>query len=402
MRKSLVSLALVCPLLGLAACGSDDGGSAPAKASGGASTGASTSGGGGSLAGKTIKINMVTDLTGVAAFAGKPAQDGAEFAVKEANASGELNGAKLELDAADAGSDVAQDAALTSKAAASDSVAEVFGVTSQGALAAVPVAQKGKLSAVLVQSGAPGTVETGDYIFRTTAPQETFHELQVKHFQDAGYKRVGILVNTEVPTLVSLEKLYQGWASKYGYSVVAEQKYTNADTDFTAGASKMIAAKPDVVLLLAQGPQGPGMVTALSRAGYKGAFAGNAGTSGGALKPAGKAADGTTYPVDFTAKTPLAGGKKFAAAYKAGTGQDAVNFTAEGYDAVRAIVEAVKVSNGDVSREGIHKALLAVTQKGYVGAAGPISFVNRDARVPGILVAWEGGPEKIISAGADQ
>jgi branched-chain amino acid transport system substrate-binding protein len=401
MRKSLATaLVLTCPVLALAACGSDDSSNSGDSAK--ASTGAATSGGGGSLDGKTIKINMVTDITGVAAFAGKPAQDGAEFAVKEANASGELKGAKLELSTADAGSAVAQDAALTSKAAASDSVAEVFGVTSQGALAAVPVAQKAKLSAVLVQSGAPGTVETGDYIFRTTAPQETFHELQVKNFQDKGYKKVGILVNTEVPTLVSLEKKYKAWASQYGYQVVAEEKYTNSDTDFTAGASKMTSAGPDVVLLLAQGPQGPGMVTALSRAGYKGAFAGNAGTSGGALKPAGKAANGTTYPVDFTADTPLAGGKKFAAAYKAGTGEEPVNFTAEGYDAVRAIVEAIKISGGDVSREGIHKALLAVTQKGYVGAAGPIRFENRDARVPGILVAWEGGPEKIVSAGADQ
>jgi branched-chain amino acid transport system substrate-binding protein len=395
MRKSLASLALICPVLALAACGSDDGGSG-AKASAGGT------GGGGSLSGKTIKINMVTDLTGVAAFAGKPAQDGAQFAVKEANASGELQGAKLDLSVADAGSQVAQSAALTSKAAATDSVAEVFGVTSQGALAAVPISQKAKLSTLLVQSGAPGTVETGDYIFRTTAPQETFHELQVKHFQDKGYKKVGILINTEVPTLVSLDKKYRAWAAQYGYQVVATEKYTNADTDFTAGASKMTAANPDVVLLLAQGPQGPGMVTALDRAGYKGAYAGNAGTSGGALKPAGKAANGTIYPVDFTADTPLAGGKKFAAAYKADTGEAAVNFTAEGYDAVRAIVEAVKVSGGDVSREGIHKALLAVTQKGYTGAAGPIKFENRDARVPGILVAWQGGPETIVSAGADE
>lgn len=159
MRKTLGLPTTICAVLALAACGSDD-----TAGSGG------SGGGSGSLKGKVIKINMVNDLTGAASFAGVPSKEGAEFAIKEANESGELKGAKLEMSTEDAGTKPAQAATLTSKAVASDSVAEVFGVTSQNALAAAPVAQRGKLSMTIIQAGAPGTVETGDYVFRTTAP----------------------------------------------------------------------------------------------------------------------------------------------------------------------------------------------------------------------------------------
>jgi branched-chain amino acid transport system substrate-binding protein len=366
----------------------------PLAACGGTSSGGSSDG--------EITVGMVMDVTGVAAFAGAPAKEGAEFAIKQANESGELGDRKLKLEVSDAGSQTAQSASLTSKMATTDAVATIFGVVSSGALAAAPVAQQAKMPLVAVQSGTAGVVEAGDYVFRTTAPSQTYAELQASYFQTQGYKNVAVVYNKEVPNGVDLNKLYNKLADKYGYTIVDNEAVTNADTDFTAVASKVADSNPDAVVIAIQGPQGPGLVTSLRRAGYTGEIGGSAGTSGGALKPAGKAADGVIYPVDFSATSTAPSSAAFAKAFKDDTGKVATNFNAEGYDAARLIIEAIKTTSGkNPSREDVHAAMLKIVKQGFDGAVGPITFTDRDARVAGVLVRWSSdGTETVVTEGA--
>ena len=46
--------------------------------------------------------------------------------------------------------------------------------------------------------------------------------------------------------------------------------------------------------------------------------------------------------------------------------------------------------------DAILKGMETVAGQGLEGAAGNITFENRDARVPGVLVEWRGGKENVI------
>src|SRR5947208_6935984 len=72
----------------------------------------STSGGGGggssSYSGKTIKLGAVLSITGAGGVYGPQSRDGAMLAVSQINASGGVNGAKIDLSVEDDASDKAQ------------------------------------------------------------------------------------------------------------------------------------------------------------------------------------------------------------------------------------------------------------------------------------------------------
>src|SRR5712692_10320854 len=71
------------------------------------------SGGGNSAnayAGKTIKFGAVLSITGAGGVYGPQSRDGAMLAVKQINASGGVNGAKIDLTVQDDASDKAQSA----------------------------------------------------------------------------------------------------------------------------------------------------------------------------------------------------------------------------------------------------------------------------------------------------
>src|SRR2546421_9952092 len=73
-----------------------------------AACGSSSSGGGGnanSYAGKTIKLGAVLSITGAGDAYGPQSRDGAMLAVKQINAAGGVNGAKIDLTGEDDAAD---------------------------------------------------------------------------------------------------------------------------------------------------------------------------------------------------------------------------------------------------------------------------------------------------------
>src|SRR5437660_11647122 len=92
MKRERVILGLLAAVV-LAACGTT-----------------SSGGGGSSYSGKTIKLGAVLSITGAGGVYGPQSRDGMMLAVKQINASGGINGAKIELTVEDDASDKAQSA----------------------------------------------------------------------------------------------------------------------------------------------------------------------------------------------------------------------------------------------------------------------------------------------------
>ena len=383
VRKTAVAALAAATALALAACGGDD------------------SGDGGGAAKEdvaSVKIGVILDETGIAGFAASEAKKGFEMGIEEANASGALGDTKIEVEYADAASDVKQATSLATQMTRDDEVrALVFGTQATEALSVAPIAQRAGVPTVMIYAGGPGIVETGDYIFRVTAPQVTYTHLAADYLAEQGVKTIGIIYNNDSATLNDLAtKVYPELAKERGIEIVSSNGVSLKETDYGQAAGEIAKANPDAVVLLLAGAPNVTAVSALERAGWEGQIMGQPGMAAGALEPLGKKANGIKYPLDFAATTNTPVGKEFVAKWKEKFGKDANTYSAAGYDAALLLVEGLKQAEG-YEREQIKEGLTKAAQAGIEGAAGSIKFEERDARVPGLLVEYRDGKEVVIS-----
>ncbi|MDQ1397043.1 MAG: branched-chain amino acid transport system substrate-binding protein [Acidimicrobiaceae bacterium] len=388
MRRSMAKLCAAVLVLGLvaAACGS----SSKKTASGSTPTT-----GGASALPPVVKTAFILDLTGAAAFAGTAAKEGADYAVSDIAAKGFLGSTKIEIDYNDAGSDKQKAIDAMTKIANSDDVAMFGPIFSQETVATTPIAQQKGILDITVQSGVPGVVETGDFIYRMTPPQSsTVHKTAEKAAKD-GAKSAALIYDGSNPTISDLGKnAFPTAFGKLNVKVADSEAFQATDTDFAAIATKVVAAKPDIVGILATGSKNTTIITQLRQLGYNGPLFGQQGMGNQVLKPVSAQAEGafwsTTYTVDATA----ASTKEFTQGFTAKMGHDPTNFQAEAFDAVWLFARGLKAA-GKVDRTAVRDGVAGVTKQGIDGALGHVTFENRDARIDGVLVAWKGGKETL-------
>ena len=120
-----------------------------------------------SQAGESIKIGEVGSMTGSEATFGTSTHQGIELALKAANASGGVNGRKLELISMDDQGKTDEAAIAATKLITQNKVVALLGeVASSRSLAMAPTAQQNKIPMVTPSSTNPKVTEMGDFIFR--------------------------------------------------------------------------------------------------------------------------------------------------------------------------------------------------------------------------------------------
>jgi branched-chain amino acid transport system substrate-binding protein len=341
----------------------------------------------------TLSIPLVFDKTGVSSALNGPTLQAWDLRIKEANASGELGGLTLETNLMDSQSDPKVGAGLMTEVASSDAPIAAFGTTSSVAVAVAPIVQDAGLPTVFGYSGASGLTDTGDMIFRVTAPQSTYHQLATDYFAQQGVKKIDIIYNNDNATLKGLaEQFYPAQAKEAGYEIVRSVGVSYAATDISAEMTGIISDNVDAVVMLVLSQQNASVITQLNRAGYTGIISAQPGIGRQALESLGATADGVIYPIDFSSSTTEESGVAFVKAFQAEYGKKPDTFAAAGYDMASMVVEAIKKAP-ELTREALQAALVDITNAGMTGAVGPITFENRDARVEGILVRWHNGDE---------
>ena len=210
----------------------------------------------------------------------------------------------------------------------------------------------------------------------------------------------------------SLSKLSNGTSIK----IVANERYARSDTSVTAQVLKVMATKPDAVMIGGTGAAGALPVLALRERGYKGAYYGNHGLiSADFLRIAGAAADGIicpTGPVTAAEQLPATNPvRKVVLEYR--TAFEKVNgslptdsFSAYAFDgwlvfadaAKRALAAGAKPQTPEF-RAALRDALLATNE--VVGTHGIYTFtptapywVDDRARV---MIRIEGGSYKLLN-----
>ncbi|HEX9300750.1 MAG TPA: ABC transporter substrate-binding protein [Casimicrobiaceae bacterium] len=146
--------------------------------------------------------------------------------------------------------------------------------TTPNALAILDLVADGKVP-LLATVGTSSVIEPMDakrrWVFKTTQNDDLIAAALVKHMVKAGVKSIGF-IGFKDPYGENWQKVFMPIAERSGIRLVATEYYQRTDQSVTGQALKLIAAKPDAVLVAGVG--GPGVLPqiTLRDQGYKGAI----------------------------------------------------------------------------------------------------------------------------------
>jgi branched-chain amino acid transport system substrate-binding protein len=347
----------------------------------------------------TINASALIDLTGPAAFAGLRAQDGLQLGLDEINASGMLGASKLALNVVDSASDKQQTVDGMTRIASDDNQLAVFGpLGGAQTLAAAPVTQEKGLPEIAIESGAPGIIETGDFVFRITPPQSSFVGVTADYLvKTRGVKKVAIIYDNSNATLGDLGKsVFPKEFQSRGATVVGSETYQTGQKDYSAIITKLQQTTPDAFGVLSVGADNATLVGQLRQAGFDGPVFGQSSMGAGNLNPVAAQAEGAVWAVTFDPSSTLPSVQKFVKAWQAKKPNDAPTvYSAESYDAIWLLAYGLQQAPA-ATRDGVRQGIEAATRAGFDGAVGHYTFSDRDARLGATLVQYTGGRETFV------
>ena len=335
--RGLVAAAAASTLV-LSACGGDD----------------NTSGGGGGTQTTTVKLGFMGDLTGENSGIVIPPRNGAQMAIDEYNATNPAT--KIQLVPYDSQGVPEQATALAQQALNRDKIVGLVGPAFSGESQQVgPILEEGKIPSVsasatnvtLAEKGwkywhriLPGDriqgTGIGEFIARALSAKKVFviHDNQdyskgIADFVTAALKGKGVTVDTDV--------------------------IDPEGSDYASTINKVKPAAPEAIFYGGYYAEGGRLLKQLREAGVTARFlSGDGSLDAGLAKGAGGTnADGAVVGcpclVDPTGESNEKS-KKFAADYKAKFNTAPAIYSAEGYDAATAFIEAIKAGNADAEK----------------------------------------------------
>jgi branched-chain amino acid transport system substrate-binding protein len=340
-----------------------------------------------------IKIGVFGPMTGDAATYGLSLKEGVEIALKERNAAGGVLGQKIEVVYGDDTGKPEQAVSVATDLATKDKVLIMLGsISSPASLAASQVAAQTETPQIAITSTAQSLTTQGNpWVFRSILPDTGFAssiaEFVARKFPSKT-KYAFIYVNDDMGKS-GFEK-FSTSAQKLGMTLVADEKYTRGDLDFTSQLSRIRAANPDFIAQWSRYTE-----QALITKQVKQAFPNVLHVAGDGtpkfIELAGEAAEGVYYPSDFsipTAKTTV--GKDLVRKVKESYNRDADYVHAQAYDAFNAAVIAIKAA-GTQDKTKIRDALKKVD---FAGARGTFKFDQKgDPTHSAGIILVKGGKE---------
>jgi branched-chain amino acid transport system substrate-binding protein len=299
-----------------------------------------------------VKVGVIASTTGPTAVVGIPQKNSVALLPRKI---GDLTVEYIVLDDA---SDPTQSVMNVKKLLAEQKIDALIGPS--GSPNAVGVVQ------FMAESGTPMLAPVGTtavvlpmddkkrWVFKTTQNDALISDALIAHMKKTGVKTVGFIGFND-PYGENWYNVFNAQAQKAGIRIVASERYLRSDGSVTGQVAKLMAAKPDAVLVAAAG--GPTVLphTTLVDAGYKGRIYQTHGAASPAfLSMGGPKVEGAVLAAslmlvlpeiaDSTPSKKVA--QDYVAAYEKMYGTKPATFGANVYDAglllQRAIPEAAK------------------------------------------------------------
>jgi branched-chain amino acid transport system substrate-binding protein len=312
------------------------------------------------LAADTVKIGLLSTLSGPGAGLGIDIRDGFQLAVKLNG--GKLGGLPTEVVVADdqASPDVGRQTA--DRLVKRDKVDFMTGIVFSNVMLAVGAPTFASKTFYISANAGPSQYageQCNPYFFSASYQNDNMHEAVGKTVTDKGFKRVALIA----PNYPAGKDALTGFKRFFKGEVVSES-YTPLNLlDYGAELSKLRAAKPDAVYIFLPGGLGINFIKQFVGAGLsKDMTLFGPGFSGDedVIKAVGEPMLGMFNTSQWGHDLDNAANKKFVAAFEKEYGRLPTLYAAQGYDAAQLIGAAVRDTKGKLDDKAtVRKALEA-------------------------------------------
>lgn len=301
-------------------------------------------------------------LTGPLAFVGVPELNGIKQAVDDLNAKKYLGPEhKIVLTTGDDANDRGQAMTLLNRAAKLDKALMFLGTANSSlAIAIAPLVNELQLPTF----GTATTLEplkTGPWYFKITASSQGQATPVANYAVDKlGIKAPAIILTRDNEGQIGNARVFREAIAAKGVKPVIEESILTSDTDFSAVATKIAAAKPDSVWLGALAVQAANLAIQLRQAGVTSSikFIGTSGLGEDYLKAGSTAVENTYTSRDYNVLDTSPLNQAFVRDYQKRYGILPDNFAAVGYSETMVAALAIKQSLPNPTREKVRDAIM--------------------------------------------
>ena len=216
-----------------------------------------------------IKIGVVSSSTGPIAMVGIPQKNTVPLLPTKAG------GQTIRYISLDDGSDPTASVVAVKKLISEEKVDAIIGPSgSPNAMGVIQFVAEAGVPLLAPVGTAAVVLPMNDqkkWVFKTTQNDNLIATALLDHMAKTGVKTLGF-IGTADPYGENWGKVVADGAAKKGIKIVADERFQRQDTSVTAQALKVMAAKPDAVLIAAPGTPAVLPQLALVDRGYKGKF----------------------------------------------------------------------------------------------------------------------------------
>ncbi len=210
---------------------------------------------GGGASGGTVKVGLLSPLSGAVPTFGLSTKEGVEIAVKEWNDKGGINGKKIELIVAD--SQCSADPAVNAANKLIDQDGVKFIVGEVCSSASIPVSEitnpKGIVQISPTSTNATLTIDKDgkakQFIFRACFIDPFQGLVMAKFASGKGFKTAFIMFDQGNDYVRGLAEAFEKSFTEMGGQIVGKESYVKEDTDFSAILTKVAESKAEVLYL---------------------------------------------------------------------------------------------------------------------------------------------------------
>jgi branched-chain amino acid transport system substrate-binding protein len=347
--------------------------------------------------GNQILVGEYGSLTGGIATFGISTRNGSEMAFNEINQKGGILGKQVKLLVEDDQSKPEEAGTVVTKLINQDHVVAVIGhVASSHSLAAAPICQANQIPMVSPSSTNPRVTQVGNYIFRVCFIDPFQGAVMAKFAADTlKLKKVAILVDVRSDYSVGLQTFFRQQFRQLGGEIVAEQSYSQGDSDFRAQLTQIKSLNPEAIYVPGYYTEVGTIVHQARELGITVPFLGGDGWDSPKLwEIGGTSLNGCYFSDHYSTDDPNPAVQKFVSDYKAHYKEVPDALAALAYDAARILGDAITRA-GSTDGAKVRDALAAT--KDFPGVTGSITInSDRNAVKPAVVLKVENGKYLLV------
>ncbi|HEX9149751.1 MAG TPA: ABC transporter substrate-binding protein [Thermoanaerobaculia bacterium] len=342
--------------------------------------------------GDEILVGEYGSLTGTTATFGQSTNNAIQMAFEQINAAGGVLGKKVRVVVEDDQSKPEEAATAVTKLINQNHVVAMLGeVSSSRSLAAAPICQANGVPMISPSSTNPRVTQVGDYIFRVCFIDPFQAEVGARiAWEILHLKKVAILSDVRNDYSVGLQTFFRQTFKGFGGQIVAEQSYSEGDSDFRAQLTQIKSANPEGIYVPGYYTEVGTIARQARELGITVPLIGGDGWDSPRLwEIGGEALNGCHFSNHYSVDDPSPAVQKFVADYKAKYNQVPDALAALGYDAARILADAMTRA-GTTKGDKVRDALSAT--KDFAGVTGTITInKERNAVKPAVVLKIENG-----------